>query len=93
VAIDKFHHNIILVNINKLKPVEDHTFQPVLAKPNVFILEKLVETIYSSNLLFDELVETNHYGNMFVEELVKFHTRSLIAINLIEKKTNCSLSN
>jgi hypothetical protein len=37
VIIDKFDHNPILVNINKLKPyrfIEDHTLQPILAKPS-----------------------------------------------------------
>jgi hypothetical protein len=39
VTIDKFDHNPILVNINKLKPyrfVEDHTLQPILVKPSIY---------------------------------------------------------
>jgi hypothetical protein len=95
-TIDKFDPNLILVSINKLKPcrfVEDHTFQLVLTKPNDFISEELVEIIYFGNLFIEELVETNHYGNLFTKELVKFHIRGLIVINLIEKRTNCSLSN
>ncbi len=30
---------------------------------------------------------------MFTDKLVKFHIRGLIVNNLIEKRTNCSLSN
>jgi hypothetical protein len=44
-------------------------------------------------MFIEELIEINHYGNLFVEGHVKFHIRGLITINLIEKKTNCSLSN
>jgi hypothetical protein len=38
-TIDKFDHNLVLVNINKLKPcrfVEDHTLQPIIVKPNIY---------------------------------------------------------
>jgi len=41
VTIDKFDSNLILVNINKLKPykfVEDQTLQPILVKFNEFLL-------------------------------------------------------
>jgi hypothetical protein len=40
-TIDKFDPNPILVNINKMKPyrfVEDHTLQPIIAKPSDFLL-------------------------------------------------------
>jgi len=75
VTIDKFDLNLVLVNMNKLKPykfVGDQTFQRVLIKPNDFLPK--------------ELVETNHSSNPFIEESVKFHVRGLIANNLIEKE-------
>jgi len=43
VTINKFDHNLVLVNINKLKPyrfVEGHTFQPILVKPNIYYQKK-----------------------------------------------------
>ncbi len=39
VIIDKFDHNPVVVNINKLKPykfIEDHTFQPILIKLGIY---------------------------------------------------------
>ncbi len=39
VTIDKFDHNLVLININKLKPyrfVEDQTLQRILIKPSFF---------------------------------------------------------
>ncbi len=56
VTIDKFDPIPTLVNNNKLKPyrvVEDHTLQPILAKPSYFLLE--------------EPIETTHFGNLFIE--------------------------
>ncbi len=47
VTIGKFDPNLVLVNINKLKPyrfVEDRTFQPILAKPSDLLPIKSVET-------------------------------------------------
>jgi hypothetical protein len=47
VTINKFNRDPILVNINKLKPyklIYDHTFQPILAKPNDLLPKKMVET-------------------------------------------------
>ncbi len=52
-TINKFDLNLILVNINKLKPyrfVEDQTFQPILAKPNDFLLEEPLEATHSDNM-------------------------------------------
>ncbi len=54
-TIDKFNPNLVLVNINKLKPykfIEDQTLQLVLIKPNDF-------------LLLEELVEEKYFGNLF----------------------------
>ncbi len=76
VTIDKFDPNPILVNINKLKPytfLKDHTFQPILVKPNVLLLEEPVETNHYGNLFTKESVETNHFGNLFVEDLIGTH--------------------
>jgi hypothetical protein len=44
--IDKFDPNLVLININKLKPyrfIEDQTFQPILAKPSDFLIKDFVE--------------------------------------------------
>ncbi len=52
-TIDKFDPNLVLVNINKLKPhrfIEDQTLQPILAKPNDFLSEELVDVKYFDNL-------------------------------------------
>ncbi len=68
--IDKFNFNLVLVNINNLKPyrfIEDQTLQPILAKPNDFLSEELVDTTYSDNLSNEEPIETIHYGNMFIK--------------------------
>jgi hypothetical protein len=51
VTIDKFDPNLVLVNINKLKPyrfVEDQTFQHVLVKPSDFLPKELVEATHST---------------------------------------------
>jgi hypothetical protein len=51
--IDKFDPNSVLVNIDKLKPyrfIEDETFQPILAKPNDFLLKDPIEVKYSNNM-------------------------------------------
>jgi hypothetical protein len=53
VTIDKFDPNPVLVNINKLKSykfIEDQTFQPILVKPNDFLLEEPLEVKYYDNL-------------------------------------------
>jgi hypothetical protein len=73
--------------------VEDQTFQPILAKLSDFPTRKLVETNHYGNLFIEKLVETNHFSNSFIEELVKIYTRGLTIDNLIEKRTNCNLSN
>jgi hypothetical protein len=73
-TIDKFDSNLILVNINKLKPyrfVEDQTLQHVLAKCSDFLLEELVETTHSGNMFIEELIETTHSSNQFIEEPVE----------------------
>ncbi len=51
--------------------MEDHTLQPILAKPNDLLLEQLVETNHFGNLFIKEMVGTNHFGNLFVEESVE----------------------
>jgi hypothetical protein len=96
VIINKFDPNLILVNINKLKPyrfVEDHTFQPILVKPNVFLSEESVEATHFDNLLYEELVVTNHFNNLFIEELVQLNIKGLTTNNLIERKIDNNLSN
>jgi hypothetical protein len=53
VTIDKFDPNLILININKLKPyrfIEDQTLQPILAKPNDFLLEEPMDVKCFDNL-------------------------------------------
>ncbi len=53
-TIDKLNPNLVLVNINKLKPyrfMEDHTLQPILVK--------------LSDLLLEKPSETNNFGIMF----------------------------
>ncbi len=95
-TIDKFDFNLVLFNINKLKPyrfVENHTFQLVIVKLSNFSSKELVETNHFGNMFNEELVETNHFGNMFIKEPVKLHTKGLITNNLIEKIINYSLSN
>jgi hypothetical protein len=77
VTIDKFDPNPTLVNNNKQKPyrvVEDHTFQPILAKSNDFLSEEPIETTHFGNLFIEQLVETIHSSNMFPKESVKRQT-------------------
>jgi hypothetical protein len=65
--INKFNFNLVLININNLKPyrfIEDQTLQPILAKPNDFLSEELVEITYSDNLSNEEPVETIHSSNV-----------------------------
>jgi hypothetical protein len=52
-TIDKFDPNLVLVNINKLKPyrfTEDQTFQLVLVELSDFLLEEPVEEKYFGNI-------------------------------------------
>ncbi len=52
-TIDKFNPNLVLVNINKLKPyrfMEDQTPQLVLGKPSDFLPKEPVEVTHSNNL-------------------------------------------
>jgi hypothetical protein len=52
-TINKFNLNIILVNINKLKPyrfMEDQTLQLVLIKPSSFLPEEPMEVTHFDNL-------------------------------------------
>jgi hypothetical protein len=47
VIVDKFDPNLVLVNINKLKPykfIEDRTLQPVLTKLNDLATNELVQS-------------------------------------------------
>jgi hypothetical protein len=94
--IDKFDPNPVLVNINKLKPyrfVEDHTIQPILAKPSDFLPIESIETSYSGNLFIKEPIETNHFGNLFTEELVESHIRDMTVSKPVKKRTDYNLSN
>ncbi len=40
-----------------------------------------------------ELIETNHSGKLFIEEPIESHDEGIIVNKLVEKKTNCDLSN
>jgi hypothetical protein len=56
VTIDKFDLNLVLVNINKLKPyrfVEDQTLQ--------------LDLIKSNDLLLEKSIDTSNYGNLFIK--------------------------
>jgi hypothetical protein len=73
-TIDKFDHNLVLVNINKLKPcrfVEDHTLQPIIVKNLIFITRKLVETNHFGNLFIKEPFEINYFANLFPKFFLK----------------------
>jgi hypothetical protein len=53
VIMDKFDPNLVLVNINKLKPyrfIEDQTFQLILVKPSDFLSEEPTKVKYFENL-------------------------------------------
>ncbi len=55
-TIDKFDLNLVLVNINKLKPyrfVEDQTLQ--------------LDLIKSNDLLLEKSIDTSNYGNLFIK--------------------------
>jgi hypothetical protein len=81
VIINKFNPNLVLVNINKLKPyqfVEDSTLQPILVKPN--------------DLLPKELVETNKFCNLFIKETIKMNTNDLLMKELIEVEPNIPIT-
>jgi hypothetical protein len=72
VRINKFDPNIILVNINKLKPywfVENSTLQPILAKTNDLLLEEPIEIGRPHNMFTNELVEKDT-NDLLVKELV-----------------------
>jgi hypothetical protein len=75
--MDKFNPNLVLVNINKLKPyrfIEDKTLQPILAKPSVLAIDEPIQTREPKPLLVEledfQLVEfelvINHltFGNI-----------------------------
>jgi hypothetical protein len=51
--INKFDLNLVLVNINKLKPywfTKDQTLRLILAKPSDFLSNELVEVKYFDNM-------------------------------------------
>jgi hypothetical protein len=77
VTINKFDLNIVLVNINKVKPyqfVEDNTLQPILAKAN--------------DLLPEEPIEIDRPHNMFTKELVEKDTNDLLVKEVVGEKPN-----
>lgn len=79
-TIDKLDLNLVLVNLNKLKPyrfVKDQTFQLILIKLSDLLLEELIEIGQSNNLFIDKLVETNHFGNLLIKDRVKSHNESI----------------
>jgi hypothetical protein len=85
---DKFDHNLILVNINKLKPykfVEDHTVQPILDKPDDFLSKELVEVTHFDNLFTKQVIEVTHFDNLLNEELIEInHSGNLFVEELIQ---------
>lgn len=57
--------------------------------------ESQIEFFFPNFLLvfIKELIETNHSGKLFIEEPIKSHDEGIIVNKLVEKKTNCDLSN
>ncbi len=75
---DKFGPNLVLVNINKLKPyqsIEDHTLQLVLAKPNDLLPKKPIEIGQSNNPFTEEPIEIDKFFNLF-KNWLKFIPRT-----------------
>ncbi len=53
-TIDKFDLNLMLVNINKLKPykfIKDRTLQPILVKPSDLVTNEPIQTRKLDSLL------------------------------------------
>ncbi len=51
--IDTFDPNLVLININKLKPyrfMEDQTLQPILVKLNDFLSKEPMEVTHFDNM-------------------------------------------
>ncbi len=73
-TIDKFDCNLVLVNINKLKPymfVTDHTFQLVLAKLNDFLAKEPMEATHFNKLFIKQPIEVTHHNNLLNEEPIE----------------------
>jgi hypothetical protein len=67
VIIDKFDPNLVLININKLKPyrfMEDHTLQLVLVKLNDFLSKEPMEVTHFDNLSPKQQVDKTHFDNL-----------------------------
>jgi uncharacterized circularly permuted ATP-grasp superfamily protein len=63
VTIDKFDLNLVLININKMKPywfVEDSMLQPILTNLSDMLTKELVEKQETNHMLDKELVEEEH---------------------------------
>jgi hypothetical protein len=96
VTIEKFDPNLVLVNINKLKPlwlVDNHTLLPIQVKPNDLLPKELVETNNYGNLFIKELIETNYPNSLFIKEHDESHPRGITINKLVKKITSCNLSN
>ncbi len=80
--------------------IEDQTFQHVLAKPNDFLFEELMEVKYCDNLSNQQHVEETYYDNLSKEEPAEaihygkpFQSsmKDLVIDNLTERKSDNDL--
>jgi hypothetical protein len=74
VTINKFDPNLVLININKLKPyrfIEDQTLQLILVKCSDFLSEEPIDVKYFDNLFNYHQVEETYSNNLSKEELVE----------------------
>ncbi len=79
VTIDKFDPNLMLVNINKLKPfmfIEDKTLQPVLVKFGDLVINKPIQ----AKKLVPLLVELENFQLVELEPISNHSTHGSIKI-------------
>ncbi len=96
-TIDKFDLNLVLININKLKPyrfIEDQTLQPILAKPTNFLLKEPMEVKYSNNLCNQQQVEETYSDTLLNEDPVEtIHFSNLFVNELVQSIKGLTIDN
>jgi hypothetical protein len=67
VTIDKFDHNLVIININKLKPylfIDDRTLQPIFVNLNDLPTKELVENVVIKLIPIKHVI--NHHNDTHV---------------------------
>ncbi len=67
ITIDEFDPNLVLININKLKPylfIDDRTLQPIFVNFNDLAIKELVENVVTKLIPIQHVI--NHHNDAHV---------------------------